>query len=81
MSNAALMITVDGRAILVNCISGKKSWTVDKLEKKCKFLVENRQWRVCSLIFSEEGRRALILDGKGKLLVIKFSTFNVTGTM
>ena len=72
LNNAALLITRFGKLKLANLSAGSKIWTVFELEEQLDSS-ERHWWRFCSLEFSRDGRRALALDTRGKLLVMDFT--------
>ena len=71
VQNAALVITRTGSVKLANCAPGRVQWTIHPLSKEK--LDHMEPWRYCSLGFSQKGLRAVALDRKGKLVVIKFT--------
>src|SRR5436190_14956170 len=72
LNHAALLITRFGTLKLVNLNAGPKRWTVIDLEEELDSSGRH-WWQFCSLQFSRDGRRALALDRKGKLLIIDFT--------
>ena len=64
------MINRDGHLKLVSGLAG--GWSIERVNKEQKLDVSDTKWRVCSLVFSSDGHRALALDSTGKLLVTDF---------
>jgi len=69
--NAALIITRSGTAKLANCSTGFKTWTVAELPERLD--AADKHWQACSVGFSRDGRRALALDHRGKILMADFT--------
>lgn len=75
LADSAVIITRSGTIKLVNCSTGLKNWTV--LEVGEQLDISGRQWRHCSVGFSRDGYRALILDRKGKLFLLEFESIRI----
>jgi len=69
--SVALIVNRSGQLKLVS--PGATGWSVEPINKQPKVDVQEMRWRVCSLVFSRDGHRAVALDLTGKLLVTDFS--------
>lgn len=67
-SHAALLVTRQGKLKLANLNLNEK-FTICDLREKLDSSAR-RWWRFCSLQSSIDGRRACVLDTKGKLVII-----------
>jgi hypothetical protein len=76
LADSAVIITRSGTIKLVNCSTGLKHWTV--LEVGEQLDISGRQWRCCSVEFSRDGYRALVLDRKGKLFMLEFESIMIS---
>jgi hypothetical protein len=66
--DVALMITRSGSVKVINCNTEEKSWHVKELSEQVD--VSKGHWTECSVAFSQDGTRGIVLDWRGRMMFI-----------
>ena len=69
--NGALVVTRAGTVKMINCRTGVKTWHVAEVVESLD--VSDKSWQFSSVEFSRDGRRAIALDRRGKLIMVDFT--------
>jgi hypothetical protein len=66
--DVALMITRSGSVKVINCNMEERSWYVKEMSEQVD--MSKGHWRECSVAFSQDGTRGIVLDWRGRMMFI-----------
>ena len=67
--DVAIVVTRSGTVKLINCNLEDKSWQVKEMSEEID--VSKGRWMECSVGFSVDGTRGIVLDWKGRMMFIE----------
>jgi len=67
--DVAIVVTRSGTVKIINCNLDDKTWQVKEMSEAVD--VSKGHWMECSVGFSQDGTRGIVLDWKGRMMFIE----------